>query len=217
RIHSSFTDSRGVNHNYFFSWLDSRTQAGFTWSDARGICRRHCMDLVSPETPWENSWLKQQGIPGQGIWTSGTKQGSLVNGWFGERLKPQTTALNGDWSSGQPDNNDGTGEQNWARSENDGFYYEKGRDEGCLAVMNNFDGIKWNDQACNLRKAFVCEDSDSLLSFVGLRNSGGGNFGNSNNNRDFRPVGNSNNNGDFRPVGNNNNWNSRPNGNNNNN
>ncbi|ODM90102.1 Pulmonary surfactant-associated protein D [Orchesella cincta] len=153
RIHSSFTDSRGVNHNYFFSWLDSRTQAGFTWSEAR---------LAKAA---RNSWTRNLDF--------GTKQGSLVNGWVwecvGERIKPTDNALNGDWSSGQPDNNDG-----------------QGRDEGCLAVMNSFDGIKWNDQACNSEKLLFAEDSDSLLSFVGLRNSGGGNFGNSNNNRDFR-------------------------------
>ncbi len=50
--HSSYKDARGVAHSYFFSWEHAPTRnLEVDWLDARNICRRHCMDAVSLETP----------------------------------------------------------------------------------------------------------------------------------------------------------------------
>lgn len=50
--HSTYRDARGVSHSYFFSWEHAPTRnLEVDWLDARNICRRHCMDAVSLETP----------------------------------------------------------------------------------------------------------------------------------------------------------------------
>lgn len=50
--HSTYRDARGVLHSYFFSWEHAPTRnLEVDWLDARNICRRHCMDAVSMETP----------------------------------------------------------------------------------------------------------------------------------------------------------------------
>lgn len=74
--HTTWTDPRGVTHNYFFSWEHQATQnLEVDWLDARNICRRHCMDTVSLETPAENEFIKQKISSGRVkyIWTSGRK------------------------------------------------------------------------------------------------------------------------------------------------
>lgn len=120
--------ARRGNHNYFFSWEHPRTRnLEVDWLDARNICRRHCMDLVSMETPDENNFIKQRLANARirYIWTSGRKcnfegcnrrdqQPNLINGWFwsgsGVKIGPTNNRANGDWShSGgagraQPDN-----------------------------------------------------------------------------------------------------------------
>lgn len=50
--HATYRDARGVAHSYFFSWEHQPTRSlEVDWLDARNICRRHCMDAVSLETP----------------------------------------------------------------------------------------------------------------------------------------------------------------------
>lgn len=50
--HATYRDARGVAHSYFFSWEHPPTRSlEVDWLDARNICRRHCMDAVSLETP----------------------------------------------------------------------------------------------------------------------------------------------------------------------
>lgn len=50
--HATYRDARGVAHSYFFSWEHQPTRTlEVDWLDARNICRRHCMDAVSLETP----------------------------------------------------------------------------------------------------------------------------------------------------------------------
>lgn len=100
--HSTYRDARGVAHSYFFSWEHAPTRnLEVDWLDARNICRRHCMDAVSLETPqvsrhlgihcvaavvfilifdWfvipqENEFIKQRLARGnvRYIWTSGRK------------------------------------------------------------------------------------------------------------------------------------------------
>ena len=46
--------------------------------------------------------------------------------------------------------------------------YSKGRDEACVAVLNNLygDGLKWHDIACYHTKPFICEDSEQLLKYA---------------------------------------------------
>lgn len=178
--HSTYRDARGVLHSYFFSWEHAPTRSlEVDWLDARNICRRHCMDAVSMETPQENEFIKQRIARGnvRFIWTSGRKcnfagcdrpdlQPPNVNGWFwsgsGAKIGPTTQRNTGDWSytggygQPQPDNREAA----------------QGNDESCLSILNNFynDGIKWHDVACHHVKPFVCEDSDELLNFVRSRN-----------------------------------------------
>lgn len=40
------------------------------WLDARNICRRHCMDAVSLETPQENEFVKQRLARGEAMTNS---------------------------------------------------------------------------------------------------------------------------------------------------
>ncbi|XP_006607393.1 L-selectin [Apis laboriosa] len=180
--HATYRDARGVAHSYFFSWEHQPTRnLEVDWLDARNICRRHCMDAVSLETPQENEFIKQRIARGnvRYIWTSGRKcnfngcdrpdlQPQNINGWFwsgsGAKIGPTTQRNTGDWShtggygQAQPDNREAA----------------QGNDESCLSILNNFynDGIKWHDVACHHRKPFVCEDSDELLNFVLSRNPG---------------------------------------------
>lgn len=48
-----------------------------------------------------------------------------------------------------------------------------GASENCLAVLNQFynDGVNWHDVACHHKKPWVCEDNDSLLTYVRVTNS----------------------------------------------
>lgn len=72
----TYRDARGVAHSYFFSWEHQPTKSlEVDWLDARNICRRHCMDAVSLETPQENEFIKQRIARGniRYIWTSGRK------------------------------------------------------------------------------------------------------------------------------------------------
>ncbi|KAG5883056.1 hypothetical protein JTB14_010444 [Gonioctena quinquepunctata] len=180
--HATYRDARGVTHSYFFSWEHAPTRGlEVDWLDSRNICRRHCMDAVSLETPQENEFVKQRIARGnvRYIWTSGRKcnfagcdRGDLqppnINGWFwsgsGAKIGPTTQRNSGDWSAtggfgqAQPDNREAP----------------QGNDESCLAILNNFynDGIKWHDVACHHVKPFVCEDSEELLNFVSSRNPG---------------------------------------------
>lgn len=74
--HATYRDARGVAHSYFFSWEHQPTRSlEVDWLDARNICRRHCMDAVSLETPQENEFIKQRLARGnvRFIWTSGRK------------------------------------------------------------------------------------------------------------------------------------------------
>lgn len=126
--HSNYRDARGVTHSYFFSWEHQATRSlEVDWLDARNICRRHCMDAVSLETPQENEFIKQRIARGnvRYIWTSGRKcnfagcdrpdlQPPNINGWFwsgsGAKIGPTTQRNSGDWShtggygQPQPDN-----------------------------------------------------------------------------------------------------------------
>ncbi|XP_072393783.1 uncharacterized protein [Diabrotica undecimpunctata] len=180
--HATYRDARGVTHSYFFSWEHGPTRGlEVDWLDARNICRRHCMDAVSLETPQENEFIKQRIARGnvRYIWTSGRKcnfagceradlQPPNINGWFwsgsGAKIGPTTQRNTGDWSytggfgQQQPDNREAA----------------QGNDESCLSILNNFynDGLKWHDVACHHVKPFVCEDSEELLNFVSSRNPG---------------------------------------------
>ena len=73
--HSTYRDARGVAHAYFFSWEHGPTRSlEVDWLDARNICRRHCMDAVSLETPQENEFIKQRIARGNKC-QGGTNQG----------------------------------------------------------------------------------------------------------------------------------------------
>lgn len=126
--HANYRDARGVTHSYFFSWEHLPTRnLEVDWLDSRNICRRHCMDAVSLETPQENEFIKQRIARGnvRYIWTSGRKcnfagcdrpdlQPPNINGWFwsgsGVKIGPTAQRNTGDWSytggfgQQQPDN-----------------------------------------------------------------------------------------------------------------
>jgi len=154
----SWTDPRGITHQYLFSWENRATRGQEVGgNEAQNMCRQYCMNLVSLETPGENHFIKQRlaNAKQRYIWTSGRKCPgcSIVNGWFwsgsGVRIGATNTRRNGDWSQTggvgrpQPDNREGP----------------EGKEETCLAVLNNFynDGINWHDVACHHLKPFVCE------------------------------------------------------------
>ena len=64
--HATYRDARGVTHSYFFSWEHAPTKSlEVDWLDSRNICRRHCMDAVSLETPQENEFVKQRLVRGK--------------------------------------------------------------------------------------------------------------------------------------------------------
>uniref|UniRef100_T1GG12 C-type lectin domain-containing protein n=1 Tax=Megaselia scalaris TaxID=36166 RepID=T1GG12_MEGSC len=164
--HATYRDARGVAHSYFFSWEHAPTRSlEVDWLDARNICRRHCMDAVSLETPQENEFIKQRIARGnvRYIWTSGRK--CNFAGCDRPDLQPPNENGNtGDWSH--------TGGYNLPQPDN--REAAQGNDESCLSILNNFynDGLKWHDVACHHLKPFVCEDSDELLNFVRSRNPG---------------------------------------------
>lgn len=169
---------------YFFSWKYEPTKdMKVTWFQARNVCRRHCMDLVSLETSEENEYVKDQLIKSaiRYTWTSGRKcnfdgcdradlQPTIINGWFwsgsGIRLGPTNNTLDGDWGTkggdgkNQPDNRE--------------LRVTNKNDEACLAILNNFynDGVVWHDIACYHKKYFVCEDNPKLLKFIADNNPG---------------------------------------------
>lgn len=59
--HSTYRDARGVAHSYFFSWEHGPTRnLEVDWLDARNICRRHCMDAVSLETPQVSARIRNK-------------------------------------------------------------------------------------------------------------------------------------------------------------
>lgn len=173
-------------HGYFFSWEHEETQnLTVNWLTGRNICRRHCMDLISLETPDEIQLLKNRLIQGQQrfTWTSGRKcnfdgcdredlKPSLINGWFwpptGVKILPneEGTRPTGPWSA--------TGGDGKPQPDNREFRVTGRNDEACLAMLNNFygDGVVWHDIACYHKKPFVCEDNDSLIKFIEQSNPG---------------------------------------------
>jgi hypothetical protein len=45
--------------NYLFSWENGPTaNLNLDWGSAQAICRQHCMNLVSLESPQENNFVK---------------------------------------------------------------------------------------------------------------------------------------------------------------
>ncbi|TGZ38132.1 Uncharacterized protein DBV15_09993 [Temnothorax longispinosus] len=165
--HSTYRDGRGVVHSYFFSWEHQPTRnLEVDWLDARNICRRHCMDAVSLETPQENEFIKQR----------------IARDTFGRRAVSATSTAATDPIFSPRTLTDGSGPVLAPRSdrrpsvtpETGATLEDMGNDESCLSILNNFynDGIKWHDVACHHVKPFVCEDSDELLNFVASRNPG---------------------------------------------
>lgn len=172
--HATYRDARGVAHSYFFSWEHQPTKSlEVDWLDARNICRRHCMDAVSLETPQENEFIKQRISRGniRYIWTSGRKcnfagcdrPGETLWLWVRNSLKLNRKLFSTDL---QPPNENGwfwsgsgvkigpttqrntgdwsyTGGYNQAQPDN--REAAQGNDESCLSILNNFynDGLKW--------------------------------------------------------------------------
>jgi len=175
RHSSEFRNGR----HYFFSWAHGPTRDHERdWLDARNICRKHCQDLVSLETPEEAQFIYDRIAKDnvKYIWTSGRKcnfdgcdradlQPKIVNGWFWSGSSARIAATNathgwrGDWSN--------TGASGRPQPDNREFG-ENGTDEACIAVLNKFynDGISWHDVACHHVKPWVCEDSQELLDFA---------------------------------------------------
>lgn len=173
-------------HGYFFSWQHEKTKnLTVNWLTGRNICRRHCMDLISLETPEEITFLQHKLITGKQrfTWTSGRKcnfdgcdrtdlKPAIIRGWFWS-----ATGVN------IPANSDGTKPEGpWSKTGGDGtpqpdnreFRLTGRNDEACLAVLNNFyaDGIAWHDIACYHKKPFICEDNQNLLNFIQQSNPG---------------------------------------------
>jgi len=172
------------NHWYFFSWLNPQSsKLAADWLDARNICRRHCMDLVSLETPDENNMIKAAMAANDmpWIWTSGRLcdfegcearqdlQPIPVKGWFwsgSDVTLPDINSPLTDWSpaGGDPNTPGAPNPETGKVGQPD----NREVPEACLAILNNIynDTIKWHDINCFHAKPFVCEDSDSLIGFV---------------------------------------------------
>jgi len=176
--HSTMSNGNKV----FYSWLEPSTRnQGLDWLDARNFCRVRCMDLVSFERAGEYDQVKAA-MTNQvrDFWTSGRlcdfgddcKRADLlpsnINGWFWSALQTDRSGLakmpptnnrhpNNDWSH--------TGSRRAAQPDGDG---------SCMVVKNNAfgDGIKWHDEGCFSRKAWVCEDVRDLLGFARQTNRG---------------------------------------------
>jgi len=99
-----YMDKR-TGHYYFFSGKSKFGSLQTSWLDARNICRSMCMDLVSVETPEENTMVENilTKYNVSGVWTSGRLcnfhgcdaphlQPKHINGWFwagsGARIPP---------------------------------------------------------------------------------------------------------------------------------
>merc|ERR1711874_237262 len=171
-------------HSYWFS-EEEPGYAGVKvdWLEARNICRRHCMDLVSIETPSEHniiaSFLTERDLPY--TWTSGRLcnfkgcdredlQPINVAGWFwsgsGVRIAP-TNSTPPFWQF-QPWSHTGHKSQFFAQDipQPDNAEEEiNGSTEACLAVFNDVydDGVAWHDAACYHKKMFLCEDVEEFL------------------------------------------------------
>jgi len=67
-----YMDKRS-GHYYFFSGKSKYGALKVGWLDARNICRSMCMDLVSIETPEENTMVENiiNKYGSDGVWTSG--------------------------------------------------------------------------------------------------------------------------------------------------
>lgn len=182
--HATYRDARGVAHSYFFSWEHQPTRSlEVDWLDARNICRRHCMDAVSLETPQENEFIKQRIARGnvRYIWTSGRKcnfagcdrpgmnaeSSSDCASWFRFYADLQPPNENGWFWSGSgvkvgPTTQRNTGDWSYTGGYNqaqpDNREAAQGNDESCLSILNNFynDGLKWVrfDSHLQLNEAF---------------------------------------------------------------
>lgn len=178
-------------HYYFYSWMHRATASHERdWLDARNICRKHCQDLVSLETP-EEAEMIQQAVGGGGplrnrrgvtnsvqyIWTSGRLcdfdgcdradlQPKNINGWFWAGSGNRMLATNTRSAQNFP-NWSHTGGARRAQPDNREQAEGTGT-EACMGILNNFyqDGIKWHDVACHHQKPWVCEDSEELLAYA---------------------------------------------------
>lgn len=169
---------RGLKRFFFykvtknFDFFQPTRSLEVDWLDARNICRRHCMDAVSLETPQENEFIKQRIVRGnvRYIWTSGRKcnfagcdRPDLLppneNGWFwsgsGAKIGPTSQRNTGDWSytggygQAQPDNREAAQVRYFTKlihnpsNPNLTCFFHQGNDESCLSILNNF----YNDGA----------------------------------------------------------------------
>ena len=160
--------------SFHFSWLVTTDQ--WDWAEARNYCRKFCMDSVTVRTVQERKWLEDvlRFDNVDFIWTGGRKcnfpgcersdlQPAIVNGWYwaptGQRILPPRRCGYCGWSASgglgdrQPDNRE---------------LRQGGKDEGCIAVLNNFyeDGITWHDVECSHRKPVVCEEIPNLVAYA---------------------------------------------------
>ena len=141
--------------SYHFSWLAVGRDRKWTWEEARNYCRDFCMDSISISSRAENDWVKNvlRNNELDYIWTGGRKcnfagceradlQPAIENGWYwaptGQRMPPPASCPYCGWSrtgglgTSQPDN----------REQRQG-----GRDEACVAVLNNFYQVRQSQPA----------------------------------------------------------------------
>ncbi|KPJ11760.1 hypothetical protein RR48_08066 [Papilio machaon] len=77
--HATYRDGRGVLHSYFMSWEHAPTRSlEVDWLDARNICRRHCMDTVSLETPQHEIVLTVESRPQYSLEYSSRLAGCVI-------------------------------------------------------------------------------------------------------------------------------------------
>jgi len=183
-----YMDKR-TGHYYFFSGKSKFGSLQTSWLDARNICRSMCMDLVSVETPEENTMVENilTKYNVSGVWTSGRLcnfhgcdaphlQPKHINGWFwagsGARIPPTNRTAPG-WTD-NPWSHTGYLSQFVSHDvpQPDNAEYLLHRSgvtvEACLAVLNSWynDGVEWHDSACYRTKMWICEDSEKMVKFL---------------------------------------------------
>jgi len=183
-----YMDKR-TGHYYFYSGKSKYGALKVGWLDARNICRSMCMDLISVESPEENTMVHNivTKYKADGVWTSGRLcnfhgceaphlQPKNINGWFWSGSGVSIPATNVT-PSGWPDNPwSHTGYLSQfvshpvAQPDNAEYLLQRSgvTIEACLAVLSNWynDGIQWHDSACYRAKHWICEDSEKMVNFL---------------------------------------------------
>merc|ERR1711963_730422 len=122
-----------------------------TWGAAQAYCRAVGAYLAEVSNQQENDFIKAMvtaTADKEPLWLGGTDLFSEGNWVWARNLEVFDYD---DWNTGEPNNAGHSADLS-------------DPDEGCLEMLNGNAGHRWNDQACDVKKYFVCErDNGSNL------------------------------------------------------